>query len=782
MRIKAGNAMSEDRGVLTVLAGDGINLGLTDDTGGDAELTVAATAAAVATVAAGSSVGATTVQSASIPSEMYIGRFVAVGAGTANCEIRRINNIVATTLTLNSALKVAHSPGENLWILPGFWAPFEWWGAKADNSTDSYRSLINAFLDQSLGNYYGLIGKGATAYMSSRPLFMQDYTALAYTKLMAHSAFALDCTDGKWNGVPNQYFLTLAGQTGTATFNAATDEVTLSVNPGSAQYSDVIFYPRPGSTMPGGIEEGRRYFTITGNSLTTQLTKSQGVNTPVDITSSGSGELVMVSAGLARMFSQNMMLDGNLIKGLNGFLGLMQQPSTVHSMRIENFAVVGATIGAQQGTFQNLMIFDCWKGLELAGAEMVYFKDGNIESCDTNAEFAETTRNPPGSVANRGSGIGEGFHFESPGRGPSQIQSLVPTGTLTSGTFQLRFKNVLTGVINYNATAAQVQAALEAHAAIGAGNVTCTQITGTNLSDGIIRCDFTVGTLKWEFWEGSTSTTVGGEMAIVNSTIAGGTLAVSYLNPNGRNISYKVGVGNRISGVSMGGAETLNGFTPYFIEFEGTAADPAQGKFQGATLEDIVFFNQGTGAVKDPLHGNTFTSDDTTGCGQYLASYERGGRHAGNVGQHWWFMGDTGRRVKLNTAGKALLEVVAASGMTDNLTEWYDTAATKQLEVTKDAWLKIGGGAAIKKVLSATAVYDPASLADGAVATTTVAVTGATVADSVARASLSTITAVGWIVSAMVTAADTVAVTIMNKTGGVVDLASGTLRVAVTQF
>lgn len=81
--------------------------------------------------------------------------------------------------------------------------------------------------------------------------------------------------------------------------------------------------------------------------------------------------------------------------------------------------------------------------------------------------------------------------------------------------------------------------------------------------------------------------------------------------------------------------------------------------------------------------------------------------------------------------------------------------------------------------LNASAVYDPPSLADGAGATTTVALSGAELSDF-ARASFS-LDLQGITLTAWVSAADTVSVRFQNESGGTLDLASGTLRVNVTK-
>lgn len=73
--------------------------------------------------------------------------------------------------------------------------------------------------------------------------------------------------------------------------------------------------------------------------------------------------------------------------------------------------------------------------------------------------------------------------------------------------------------------------------------------------------------------------------------------------------------------------------------------------------------------------------------------------------------------------------------------------------------------------------YDPPSIANGAQVQTTVTVTGAAVGN-VAMAAFS-LDLQGMTISAAVSAANTVTVTLRNNTGGAVDLAGGTLTAAV---
>lgn len=94
--------------------------------------------------------------------------------------------------------------------------------------------------------------------------------------------------------------------------------------------------------------------------------------------------------------------------------------------------------------------------------------------------------------------------------------------------------------------------------------------------------------------------------------------------------------------------------------------------------------------------------------------------------------------------------------------------------------LTINGGTTIKKHLSATASWNPPSVADGATTSTTVTVTGAVAGDTVA-VGFNVVVPAGALLVGAVTAANTVTVTLFNKTGSTLDLGSGTVRADVWQ-
>lgn len=83
----------------------------------------------------------------------------------------------------------------------------------------------------------------------------------------------------------------------------------------------------------------------------------------------------------------------------------------------------------------------------------------------------------------------------------------------------------------------------------------------------------------------------------------------------------------------------------------------------------------------------------------------------------------------------------------------------------------------LANVLNASATYDPPSLADGVGTTTLIFVTGAALGDF-CLASFS-LDLQGITVTAYVSSTDNVSIRFQNESGGVLDLASGTLRVRV---
>lgn len=95
----------------------------------------------------------------------------------------------------------------------------------------------------------------------------------------------------------------------------------------------------------------------------------------------------------------------------------------------------------------------------------------------------------------------------------------------------------------------------------------------------------------------------------------------------------------------------------------------------------------------------------------------------------------------------------------------------------EDTMYTWSGTAWVAGSLDGSATYDPPSIAAGGTTTTTVTVTGAALGDYAVPSFSLTLS--GLIMTAYVSAADTVTVALFNPTAGAIDLSSGTLRARV---
>lgn len=106
---------------------------------------------------------------------------------------------------------------------------------------------------------------------------------------------------------------------------------------------------------------------------------------------------------------------------------------------------------------------------------------------------------------------------------------------------------------------------------------------------------------------------------------------------------------------------------------------------------------------------------------------------------------------------------------------WIDS--TSRLRIKSSAPVLDTDGAVVSLDLSASTIYDPPNLVDGAGTTTTITVAGAVLGD-IALAGFNK-DLQGISMTAYVSSANTVSIRFQNESGGTLDLASGTLTVKV---
>lgn len=256
--------------------------------------------------------------------------------------------------------------------------------------------------------------------------------------------------------------------------------------------------------------------------------------------------------------------------------------------------------------------------------------------------------------------------------------------------------------------------------------------------------------------------------------VPSGALSAAVLDPrsNGFEKTQRYGV-NLFPDQLAGSAKTISGITkanPGVVSAAGHSFANNQDIFitgVGGMVEvsgyyTVVLINKDSFSLKDAVTGAAI---DTTG----FTTYTSGGT------AQQYDMTDKIVVTGCNLSGNSTGGIRARTGM-----RGVNMQIGLNLPAAGNDTIRVGGGAALSSLPTVAATWDPVSLVDGAVEAHSITVPGAAINDRVVAA-LSSITTGGWLISGTVTTANTVAVTIMNKTGAPVDLPSGTLTVTVTK-
>jgi hypothetical protein len=142
----------------------------------------------------------------------------------------------------------------------------------------------------------------------------------------------------------------------------------------------------------------------------------------------------------------------------------------------------------------------------------------------------------------------------APDDGVDEVQLLTPSGTISGGDFTLTFDGEETDPIDWDATAAEIQAALEALPNVGEGNVVCT--------DGPIATDPVTVTFA-----GALAGLPVAEMTCDDANLTGSTPAIAVSTDT-------AGVRGTYRG-AQGGAVLLDTTGGVIYENTGTAQTPA---------------------------------------------------------------------------------------------------------------------------------------------------------------------------------------------------------------
>lgn len=582
-------------------------------------------------LSAAATAGATTVSVHRAPDVFAGGSYVAVGALTTKCEIRRVTATASLTVTLDRALVYDHAADENVWVLNSTWVSPEWFGCKANDATfDSHTGLMQAYIEAALGaNHFGLTGHNQR-YYTTRPLCFFDGSLIDNITHTRKTPWAVNPMIGLRDGVPDQFMAMPAGQFGTvSSVNTGTNVVTTSTSAGSAAGDKIAFYPAQGATMPTGLETGRMYYlkTAAGNDYTISVDVA---GTTFDFTDTGSGTIYWFSLGTTRVKWNGVTFEGGGEQGLNGIHMLLQQPSRTVALRTEGFPGPhgGLCLGGQQSEHFSTMIVDGSVGLNLQGGQFHYFYGFNAEDCDILVRSDNIDYHG-------GAGFGRdvhiwGGHYESPGIHTSRTQTIIGAAAVSAGTFTLSFGGQTTTGIAHDASAATIQTALEALSTLAPGDVTVTQEVGLLTDGGRMRCDF-AGVYAWKALTGNL------RMTVDSTGLTGGSYSMNYAYPSGCAIQIQ---GPQAMLGAHGGVFAANGTKPDGTGFDFLVNDGTV--FDGYIVEHVVSMGQGGNAIKDNARLITVPWADSTGTSERLAYFSAGGKHGGTSAKNWYLAGRLG--------------------------------------------------------------------------------------------------------------------------------------------
>jgi len=230
------------------------------------------------------------------------------------------------------------------------------------------------------------------------------------------------------------------------------------------------------------------------------------------------------------------------------------------------------------------------------------------------------------------------------GSDTNEIQVITIVGTATGGTFTLTFDGETTGSIAYNASAATVEAALEALSNIGVGNV---DVTGS--AGGPYTVEFTGALADTDVAKITADTTalegVNEIQTVTLNTATGGTFTLTFEGEETSALAYNASAAaveaalEALSNIGVGNVDvTGSAGGPYAVEFIGTLAkvDQAALVFDGANLTgglaaSVAETTPGGGGVSELWQvrinsaGNsdgafTITGDNSVSAGTFILS------------------------------------------------------------------------------------------------------------------------------------------------------------------
>lgn len=323
----------------------------------------------------GTAGGATTLTLTRLPSAPVAAQaWVIVGVYTSSAELRKVSSVVSSTLTLTSALSNAHSANDLVMVVTGGSVSTPQWACKGDGSTDDHDALQAAITAAATAQLW-LDGQGRT-HITSSPLIFPANHLIKNITIKAKSSFAPADSNGAMAMTQSGNIVAVASA------DPATDIITTST--AHAIPGDGIGVVFQGASLPTGLVAGRLYYAYNRTTFTFTVSDTVGGGI-TDITATGTGTAYCeVYASNAKSHLRFMLLECNLVSGLNGILASVQQQTQWDKLRVNNGAS-GITTKGQQADWRNIEVINCTDSIVFDNMSFLYVKDVNCEQFSATA-------------------------------------------------------------------------------------------------------------------------------------------------------------------------------------------------------------------------------------------------------------------------------------------------------------------------------------------------------------------------------------------------------------
>lgn len=244
---------------------------------------------------------------------------VAVGVGTASCEIREITGIAGTTLTLNTGLFNSHTADERIVFFEGTRVPVAWWGVRGNDNTIDSRPEMQAALraigksQSGGGSPLTLDGQMKDIYTTG-PVCVVQGTGIENFRLRAKTTGYVGPMDGPEHPTYYTNALCMLGQlVHRVTYSAATNTFTTTTASGAATThgmgvgSRIVFDV---GNLPSGLVAGRVYRTVVHPSTSTFQIAHRDTDPPLTFGSDGDGWVHVNLEDNVKLYARKVTFDG----------------------------------------------------------------------------------------------------------------------------------------------------------------------------------------------------------------------------------------------------------------------------------------------------------------------------------------------------------------------------------------------------------------------------------------------------------------------------------------